>query len=617
MKHIHYILLALSCALCLSCESFLDKSPEAGMTTETVFSKYENFRSFFDAVYGGTSQDDPTAPSTWYEFNIKTAYNLYLTQSAFRSTWEALTETADMGRINRQPIKYGQIESNLQWFTTHRVAPILNSMFKDIRICNVAMSNIGMLSDASAETINDLKGQIFFVRAFCHFSLTKIWGGMPYLDYIVGEDGHWDLPRLTNNETYNRVAADLDSAAFYFNLAGKTRRDPGPGQVGHLNDPDQGLPNGAAAIALKSRVLLYAASPLSNVNGKADWEKAAIASWEAIKLALEKEYELLPAADYKKNFVGAKYTNEQIWAWNYKGSAVSYSDGIQTQLLNNAMRNNSTSPTPECPTQNMVDHFETAWGDPLETKADREAAIKIGHYNPQDPYANRDPRFYLDILYNTAPVPGFGTAKIYWENSGGKITYGEMLNPSHTGITQTGYYQAKYWNGQSVKNKINSYFTDPLIRLGELYLNYAEAANEAYGPNGKAPGADLTALEALNLIRARIGMVPVQDKFTGSTELLRERIKNERTVELYGEGHHFFDIRRWKDAPRVMNEPSRKMDIEKVAVSEEYPTGYKYDDTQELPPTRQVRWTSDAMYYFPFPISEENKMNVFVPNKRW
>jgi hypothetical protein len=137
MKHIHYILLALSCALCLSCESFLDKSPEAGMTTETVFSKYENFRSFFDAVYGGTSKDDPTAPSTWYEFNIKTAYNLYLTQSAFRSTWEALTETADMGRINRQPIKYGQIESNLQWFTTHRVAPILNSMFKDIRICNL------------------------------------------------------------------------------------------------------------------------------------------------------------------------------------------------------------------------------------------------------------------------------------------------------------------------------------------------------------------------------------------------------------------------------------------------------------------------------------------------
>ena len=265
----------------------------------------------------------------------------------------------------------------------------------------------------------------------------------------------------------------------------------------------------------------------------------------------------------------------------------------------------------------MVDRFETIYGDPLNTKQDREAAVALGHYNYQDPYANRDPRFYLDILYNTAPVPGFGTAKIYWENVNGKISYGQMLNPSHTGITQTGYYQAKYWGGQSVKNQISTFYTDPLIRLGELYLDYAEAANEAYGPNGKAPGASITALEAVNIIRRRIGMVDVQERFTLSKDLLRERIKNERAVELYGEGHHFYDIRRWKDAPVLMNEPSRKMDIEKVKVSADYPTGYKYDDTQELPPTRQVKWTSDNMYYFPFPISEENKMKVFVPNPRW
>lgn len=617
MKNIKYIFLAALSMICLSCEKFLDKSPESGLSTEVVFSKYDNAKSFFDAVYAGTSKDDPTAPSTWYEYSIKTGYNLYLTQSAFRSTWEALTETADMGRINRQCIKYGQIESQLQWFTTHRVAPILNSMFKDIRICNVFLANVDMIQDADEATKNDLRGQAHFVRAYCHFALTRLWGGMPYIDHVISGDEPWDMPRLSNNECYNRVAIDLDSAYYFLNLAGKTRRDPGPGQVGHLNDPQQDRPNGCAAKGLKARALLYAASPLSNENGKADWEKAAAASWEAIKIALDNSYELLPAEDYKKNFIGAKYTNEQIWAWNYNGNAVAYNNGIQTQLMCNLMLNNSTSPTPECPTQNMVDHFETSWGDPLETKADREAAIAIGHYKSQDPYSNRDPRFYLDILYNTAPVPGFGTAKIYWENKNGKVTYSEMLNQSHTGITQTGYYQAKYWNGQSVKNKTNAYFTDPLIRLGELYLDYAEAANEAYGPNGKAPGATLTALEAVNLIRSRIGMVPIQDKFTGSTDLLRERIKNERVVELYGEGHHFYDIRRWKDAPRVMSEPSRKMDIEKVAVSEQYPTGYKFDDTQELPPTRQVRWTSDAMYYFPFPISEENKMKVFTPNKRW
>ena len=321
MKTIKYILLAITAlSVAVACESYLDRSPESGLSKEDVFSKYDNFKSFFDAVYGGTSKDDPTSPSTWYEYNIKTSYNLYLTQSAFRSTWEALTETADMGRINRQPIKYGQIESNLQWFTTHRVAPILNSMFKDIRICNVALENIGMLTDASEESINDLKGQIFFVRAYCHFSLMRLWGGMPYIDRPLGDDGVWDIPRLSNYETLIKATEDLDSAAFYFNKAGKMRRDPGPGKIGHLNDPDQARPNGVAAIALKARMLLYAASPLSNENGIKDWEAAATACWEAISLAERYEYALLPAAEYKSNFVGAKYTNEQIWAWNYKGS---------------------------------------------------------------------------------------------------------------------------------------------------------------------------------------------------------------------------------------------------------------------------------------------------------
>ena len=617
MKRNIYMILFVG-MLFLSCEDYLDKAPESGLTTEEVFSKYENFRSFFDAVYPGTSNDDPSqGPSKWFAYNITTSYNLYLTQSDLRTTWEALTETADMGRINRQMIKYGQIESQLQWFTNYRVAPIMMSMFKTIRISNVALNNIHMLADADTETINDFKGQEFFVRAYSHFALLRIWGGMPYIDYAITADDVWDIPRLSNNETLRRVAADLDSAAFYFEKAGKMRRDPGPGETGHLNDPEQWRPNGVAAKALKGRALLYAASPLSNTNGQKDWQDAAIACWEAIKIAEQYEYALLPAADYKTNFVGAKYTNEQLWAWNHAGAPVGYTDRVNVQLLNNALRNHSTSPTPECPTQNMVDRYETVWGDPLFTAAERAEAVAKGHYHFQDPYANRDPRFYLNVLYNTAPVPGFGTAKIYFENVNGKRVYSEMLNQSHTGITQTGYYQAKYWNGMSVKNRITAYYTDPLIRLGELYLNYAEAANEAYGPNGSAPGATLTALQAVNKIRERIGMVPIQSRFTTSTELLRERIKNERTVELYGEGHHYFDIRRWKDAPRLMSEKSRMMTIEKVPVSDEYPTGYKYDDSGELPPTRQVAWTSDAMYYFPFPIAEENKMKNFAPNPRW
>jgi hypothetical protein len=113
-----------------------------------------------------------------------------------------------------------------------------------------------------------------------------------------------------------------------------------------------------------------------------------------------------------------------------------------------------------------------------------------------------------------------------------------------------------------------------------------------------------------------VGMVPVQDRFTTSTEVFRDRIKNERTVELYGEGHHYFDIRRWKDAPVLMSTPLTGIDIEKVPVSPEYPTGYKHT-RKVLATNRQGVWKSDAQYFFPFPISEENKMKNFVPNPRW
>ena len=84
----------------------------------------------------------------------------------------------------------------------------------------------------------------------------------------------------------------------------------------------------------------------------------------------------------------------------------------------------------------------------------------------------------------------------------------------------------------SVQNQVNTLTTDPLIRLTELYLNYAEAANEAYGPSGKAPGASMSAIDAINLIRERVDMVPVKSIYTKDTETFRKHIKNERTIEL-------------------------------------------------------------------------------------
>jgi hypothetical protein len=275
----------------------------------------------------------------------------------------------------------------------------------------------------------------------------------------------------------------------------------------------------------------------------------------------------------------------------------------------------------ENPTQNFIDKYETINGEPLATPEDRTAATAAGHYNNQNPYVGLDPRFYKSILYNQGALQGWGqpatknVAEIWYQNVNGVLQPSELLNPSYTGLTQTGYYQIKLWGGENYKYNISSYFylTCPVIRLAELYLNYAEAVNEAYGPNGIAPGSSMTAVDAINFIRNHVGMPPVLSKFTTDKDVFRARIKNERTIELAFEGHYYYDIRRWKDAPAIYSSKLIGMYIEKVPVDATYPTGFKYSRI-ELPATRQIAWR-EAMYYFSF--DQYDKMTKFVPGDKW
>ncbi len=571
-----------------------------------------NFKKYFEGVYEGKKRYG----SNDRDYNIKTGFSLYFSFWDQKYTWDGLTDMSDGGRLMEgQTVKGGQISSIVNKFTYDGDRrPILESMFLVIRTCNMSLQKMSMLQDAQQVDIDDYTAQAHFVRAFAHFTLFKIWGRMPYLTKVLGPDDQWDVPRLSNHETLTKIAADLDTAIIYYKKAEKMRRDnPVLGGAGHLNHPDLFKPNGCAALALKSRVLLYAASPLNNELGAKDWENAAVASWEAIQAAEQWGYILLSATDYKLNYVGTRYSDEEIWGWSASNQA--YNSGSLAALSNGIFASSKSSNSGECPTQNTVDKFETKWGEPLNTEADRQAAIAAGHYKDQDPYANRDPRFYIDIIYNEAPIPGYTTAKIYYEIKNGVTTYSELLDQTYLGITKTGYYQRKLWGDQSVKNKVQPLITDPVIRLGELYLNYAEAANEAYGPNKAAPGANMTAIDAINKIRTRVAMPNVKSEYTTSTDVFRPRIKNERTIELCFEGHYYFDIRRWKDAPTVMAGPLMAMDVEKVTTSTTYPKGYKYT-RMPLLAERQTRW-KDAMYYFPFNTSDNYKMKNFVPNIVW
>ena len=626
MKKLILLVLAACSAIAPAC-TFLDIDPETGLDENQVFSTWDNFKAYFNNVYEGRTGQSGSGDN----INIKLGYPLYLDFSDRRFTWNALTDMCDGGRwLRAQQIKAGALGANVsEWTTATSRRPISYSMFRIIRVANKCIENIDMVQNAKQIDKDDLIGQAYFVRAFAHFTLCRIFGGMPYLDKALEADDEWDMTRLSAWETYTRCAEDLDRAYDYLLAAGKVRRDAGPGSEGHLTSSDMAYPNGVAAKALKARCLLYAASELNNLHGQSDWEDAAEACAEAIRIAEENGYGMLDFSLWNSNFYGTKYTNEHIWAWNY-GSGSYYQTDVWSAVFAYPQANFSKS-SGECPTQNCVDLFETVWGDPLETEAERQEAIAQGHYDEQDPYSNRDPRLDLTVVHDGSVVsmcptginihydPSTGTYPMTVINSQSRqfgIAWGSMDSKS-TGYSNTGYYINKWWNGGYGSGTASrTEHTDPLIRMAELYLNYAEAVNEVSGPQGTAGGLSLTALEAVNKVRNRIGMPDVLDKFTGSAPLLRERIRNERCVELAFEGHHYYhDIRRWMIAPQKMTATLTGMYIEKTDVSEQYPKGRIYT-RRAIPQNRQSSW-KDAMYYIPFPTEEANKMKNFVNNEIW
>ena len=544
-----------------------------------------------------------------------------------RFAFAATTDAADAGRLLRaqQEVKICKLSdetcSDFAFSSSRR--PIALAMFKIIRIANRSIENIDRLTNAKPQEISELLGSAYFVRGFAHYVLCRFYGGMPYI--AESQKDSWDLERLTANETYKLAAADLYTAYEYLRDAGKMRRDAVPGVAGHLAAADMNRPSGCTALAIRAKALMYAASPLNNLNGQQDWIEAAEAYGLALQTALDWKYALLDASEYTDNFMGKEYTNESLWSYSHyvKGNGTALSAFFAYPM------SNYSNASGVCPTQNFVDKYETADGYALNTEADREIAIAKGSYNDQNPYANRDPRFDLTILHDRSTTPYVsGEVNIHYDPSTKKYpttsisgVTGEFgiewgTKEGSKGYSNTGYYLRKQWAGARCDKDIKRYYHDPLVRLAEIYLGYAECVNEAYGPYGSTSSCPMTSLEAVNAIRNRVGMPDVRDEYVASPDTFRERIRNERNIELAFEGNnYYFDIRRWKTAPEVMGQTLMGMYVEKCDVSTEYPAGRKYE-RRAIPQNRQCVW-KDCMYWWPFPVAEANKLVVFKNNENW
>ena len=633
MKKFIYIISSVVAALSLASCTYLDVNPDLGMTEEIVFSRWDNYYKFFSEIYSGDKMAElegvGSGDATYAQCNITTMFPQQRSRTGTKFTYETATDAAHMprGGAGNGLKRNTNTNNSFNTWVCGRF-PVLYNGYYLTRVANTCLENIDMLTDRAEHEaeVADMIAQCYFVRAYCHFEIMRHFGGMPYVDHALTSDEDWDLPRIPTSEMAALIAADFYKSYELFKEAGLMRRDS---KDSPLKTDENIKPAGCAAIGMYARTLLYAASPLYNdKNDQSLWAKAADAAALAIKEASAAGFDLLPFSQWKLNWLGDKYVNEQIWAWglSWNNNTGAYTESIlgfpQASWKANAAGVN--------PTQNFVDRYENKWGDPLNTEADRAAAQALGHYNPQNPYVDMDPRFYQTIVFDGAKdMNGAGTkiiniyydtAKKSWPtstitgNNGKNLTFGqEWGSNDNKGITNTGYYSYKFWDGDCTKRTLT--MADPLLRFADLYLMYAEAVNEAYGPNGSAGGSSLTAVAALNKVRSRAGMPDVRAEFTSDKNIFRDKVQNERNIELAFEGgHYYFDTHRWMTAPRLMTQTLIGMRVETCTKDAEHPNGKRYI-RMAIPDNSQATW-DDRMYFMRLPDTMIEQLEN-LDNLKW
>jgi hypothetical protein len=553
MKYSIYILLVIACGFASCDKDFLDVSPTT-ITDDAVWTDAALTEAFILNLYTGIRMTDKEPNDDDHNIGFGRGYHWAI--------WASITDEAVYSNDDQTYlVQRGQLSpANYGWTST-----AWGRSYRGIREVNLALANIDK-TPITEERRNRLKAELRFIRAYRYFDLLKGFGGVPLVgdevSQITDKDFSFYYWRNTIGETVEYIRAELDTVIAVLPL------DPG-------NDWERGRATSPAAMGLKSRLLLYAASPLYWNDDPARWADAAAAAKDIMdlnKFDLVTELDANPAENYRKLFLSAP-GKEDIF---YREYAVT-SRTMAMERMN--APNGYGGWGGNCPMQNLVDDYEMSNGLPIEDGG--------SGYNPQNPYVNRDPRFYATILYNGASYRGRAIETFL---PGGKDSPAgnEPWNTS-----PTGYYMRKFLNEATGLDDWNNMGVSPwrYIRYAEILLNYAEAQNEAVGP-------DASVYDAVNQVRDRAGM---PDLPAGLTEdEMRERIHNERRIELAYEEHRYFDVRRWLIADDVENEPARGISITK-------------NPDNSLTYASKIALTGKTFlpqhYWFPIPIEEINATN--------
>lgn len=447
-----------------------------------------------------------------------------------------------------------------------------------------------------------LRAEVRFLRAYFYMELIKRYGGIPIITKTVSPEEAVTLRRNTFLECANFVAAECDSVYndltnHYLNYgipAGQTvgRGDaPGSSDISRLGRVEK-----PAAIVLKQRALLFAASPLHNTTGDISlWQRSAAAGQQIFSDPNCSHVNFL-FSNYRDLFMSQNTTNTLT---PRKGANTGIiltrpfsqtSDAFERANYPVGMTNGGAGAT--CPSQNLVDAFEMrTTGKPITDPT--------SGYDPANPYLNRDPRLGFIVVLNNSTM-GLNTnnsARITESFQGGLDGIGVKI-----GATTTGYYLRKSCVENYDLTRTNTRAKSwVLMRFAEVLLNFAEAMNEAYGPDAMPSfgGVPFTrsARDAVNLVRTRAGMPAIPLGLSQSE--MRARIRNERRVELAFEEHRFFDVRRWKIAEQTDSGPLFGM---RVIKNPDNTFSYQRFVVEN-------RVFDQKMYLYPIPFDEISKSN--------
>lgn len=404
------------------------------------------------------------------------------------------------------------------------------------------------------------------LRAYYYFELLKRYGGVPLVTKVLSAEENTDLPRAGFDAMINFIVKEIDAVKDSMQVNWKTSA---------YTTNDGRLTRGAA-ISIKARALLWAASPLNNPsNDLAKWRAAAAACHEVIAMAGGGPGAYVLDGNYRNYFLqnNTVTSNETIWAVRYNAN-------------NTIERANYPITTPGgnsgiTPSHDLVDAYEYK-----------------GTPTPGNPYANRDPRMALTIVTDASA----------WNGRTIDLSPGARDDMNTTNATRTGYYLRKFLNDNlNLVNNATQVHHWPMIRYAEILLSYAEAMNEAFGPDNNN-GYTMTARQAINAVRARAG-IAMPAVVAADQTAFRAAVKRERRVELAFENHRFWDLRRWKDAQVVLNQSIRGIRVTKNAANVSVYTPFVVENRV---------FDGSRMYLHPLPQSEINKSSgTLVQNPGW